>query len=408
MSSNLKVNTILPSVGTAIGIGTAGGSVSITSDTITASTGGSERVRIKSDGKIGIGTDDPKEILHIHAGDVVIGQDSGASTNIRNYIKFGRVVNPKAAIGFINSTGNGRGNIIFMNSDVSDGQEFTDDDEVLRITSEGKVKIIGLSTTTNMQQSLQLLDTDSTDAIGTKSTLGLCGFVNGTGRTLAAVGARKNTAGNNFSGDLSFFTRRNNESLLDERVRITSAGNLNVLAGQVSVTTPEYLRVAHTNASHNQSLNDNSTAIVQFGSVYDDTKSGWTTGSSNYYTIQTTGYFLVTAQAVIHANTINTLRDFALGVEYSTDNGSSYSLIQNNGGRAGSTASTDTDTAMPVVTFVLNFTAGTRIRVRAHANTNGGNWQVDEDLGDATGGNDYGGGGFDNQKGTRLYIIRLF
>ena len=50
MSSNLKVNTVLPSVGTAIGIGTAGGSVSITSNTITALTGGSERLRINSDG----------------------------------------------------------------------------------------------------------------------------------------------------------------------------------------------------------------------------------------------------------------------------------------------------------------------------------------------------------------------
>ena len=92
----------------------------------------------------------------------------------------------------------------------------------------------------------------------------------------------------------------------------------------------------------------------------------------------------------------------------STDSGNSYSLIQNAGGRGGGSASTDTDTATPVVTFVLNFTAGTRIRVRAHANTNGSTWLIDEDLGDAQGGSDYGGSGFDNQKGTRLHIIRLF
>ena len=82
-------------------------------------------------------------------------------------------------------------------------------------------------------------------------------------------------------------------------------------------------------------------------------------------------------------------------------------MIQNAGGRGGGTESTDTDTATPVVTLVLNFTAGNRIRVRAYANTDSGTWQVDEDLGDTSGGSDYGGSNFDNQKGTRLHIIRL-
>ena len=55
MSSNLKVNTILPSVGTAIGIGTAGGSLSMTSDTITFSSS-AEKLRINSDGRLLIGS----------------------------------------------------------------------------------------------------------------------------------------------------------------------------------------------------------------------------------------------------------------------------------------------------------------------------------------------------------------
>ena len=46
MSSNLKVNTILPSTGTNIGIGTAGGSVT-------------------SAGSVGIGTDNPSQKLHV-------------------------------------------------------------------------------------------------------------------------------------------------------------------------------------------------------------------------------------------------------------------------------------------------------------------------------------------------------
>ena len=69
MSSNLKVNTVLPSVGTAIGIGTAGGSVSITSDTITALTGGSERLRINSNGKVGLGTTGSDYALSIREAD---------------------------------------------------------------------------------------------------------------------------------------------------------------------------------------------------------------------------------------------------------------------------------------------------------------------------------------------------
>ena len=109
-----------------------------------------------------------------------------------------------------------------------------------------------------------------------------------------------------------------------------------------------------------------------------------------------------------HSNTASTLRDWALGVEQSQDNGSSYSLIQNAGGRGGGNQYTDTDAIATCVTFILYFNAGTRIRVRAYANVNGGNWQIDEDLGDVSGGTDYGGNNFDNQRGTRLHIIRLF
>ena len=93
MSSNLKVNTILPSTGTTIGIGTVGGLINVVgnidvnstsgistfndleiadkiihtgdtnttirfpaADTITAETGGSERLRIDSSGRVLIGT----------------------------------------------------------------------------------------------------------------------------------------------------------------------------------------------------------------------------------------------------------------------------------------------------------------------------------------------------------------
>ncbi len=87
MSSNLKVNTILPSVGTAIGIGTAGDTItSIGSITVT-------------NGRIGIGTAAPLQRLHIRgegqgdhllylqAGDTIcdiIQSDNGGSTRLRS------------------------------------------------------------------------------------------------------------------------------------------------------------------------------------------------------------------------------------------------------------------------------------------------------------------------------------
>ena len=105
MSSNLKVNTILPSTGTNVAIGTVGGSVRMVGnvdidinsgistfndihisdkivhdgdtdtairfpagDNISFETSGSERVRITANGAIGIGTVSPHGSLHIHSG----------------------------------------------------------------------------------------------------------------------------------------------------------------------------------------------------------------------------------------------------------------------------------------------------------------------------------------------------
>ncbi len=186
----------------------------------------------------------------------------------------------------------------------------------------------------------------------------------------------------------------------------------NVSAGIVTSTSftstaPEHLRVSHTDSSHNQSLTDSTTQIVQFGSVHANTKSGWTTGASNYYTIQETGYFLITTQAVLTSNSSNALRDWALGVEQSTDNGLNYVLMMNNGGRGGGNNNTDTDTITPSVTIVQYLSTGTRIRVRAFCNVDGGTWQVSDDL-EGPLGNAYGGAGFDAQKGTQLMIMRLF
>ena len=115
--------------------------VSTITSNINVGVGGTTAFFNIASGNIGIGTDNPQEKLHIHEGDVVIGQDSGSNTKNRNYIKFGRVDAPKAAIGFINNAGSGRGDIIFMSSSDANNSAFNDSDEKTRITQNGMVGI---------------------------------------------------------------------------------------------------------------------------------------------------------------------------------------------------------------------------------------------------------------------------
>lgn len=229
----------------------------------------------------------------------------------------------------------------------------------------------------------------------------------------------KGQSGAGTTSHLAFWTRNS------EKVRIAADGKLGigtttpsttvdaigtVRATSFTATQPEYLRVAHTDASHNQSLSDNVTYTLQFGAEYDDTKDGWTTGSDNYYTIQETGYFLITTQGVLTSSATSSLREWAIGVEKSTDGGSSWSVMMVNGGRGGGNDYTDTDTITPSLTLMEYLAATTRIRVRAWCNVDGGTWQVDEDLSDPLSGAVLGGGtpSVENQKGTRLFIMRLF
>ena len=92
-----------------------------------------------------------------------------------------------------------------------------------------RVKVTGPSTITNMTQTIMAIDSADDNTIGLGGKVGLCGIVNGTQRTFAAIGGLKSVDGTgNFAGDLALYTRRNNQGSLDERLRITSAGKVGI------------------------------------------------------------------------------------------------------------------------------------------------------------------------------------
>ena len=92
MSSSLRVNTIVPSTGTNVAIGTANGTVTFTdsvnfvlgtgssifspaSNTLTFGTNDAERVRITSNGSVAIGVNSPSDILHVGGNNAFIRVD---------------------------------------------------------------------------------------------------------------------------------------------------------------------------------------------------------------------------------------------------------------------------------------------------------------------------------------------
>ena len=110
MASNLRVDTILPSTGTSLGIGTASGTTTVTNhlnvtgnlgivdkivhtgdtntsirfpatDEITFETSGSERLRITSTGSVGLGINNPNDTFHVyHATDNLVARFESGDT----------------------------------------------------------------------------------------------------------------------------------------------------------------------------------------------------------------------------------------------------------------------------------------------------------------------------------------
>jgi len=160
MSSSLRVNTIVPSTGTNVAIGTANGTVTFTdsvnfvlgtgssifspaSNTLTFGTNDAERLRITSAGSVGIGTDTPGTTkLKIETGSGTRAISLNAPTN-GTYITFETAGTAYADIGAEKGVvGSGSADTPVINARGSRDISFrTNSSERLRITSGGKVGI---------------------------------------------------------------------------------------------------------------------------------------------------------------------------------------------------------------------------------------------------------------------------
>ena len=215
-------------------------------------TEGTERVRIKADGNVGIGTDNPDTLLEIVKG------------SIGTYLKMGGDdANNGRALTFTSSNSSSNGALHTISATSGNGVIALDTagTERLRIDSSGKLLISHGASHTDLHGNLQLATTDgsasldvarysanasppylrlfksrhgttgsntilqSGDSIGTIEFCGNDG--NGFHATAAITGSMDGTPGNNdMPGRLSFYATANGTTTQRERFRISNQGDI--------------------------------------------------------------------------------------------------------------------------------------------------------------------------------------
>jgi len=93
---------------------------------------------------------------------------------------------------------------------------------------DAKLSVEGVTAITNSDQTILVRDSNNDDAVGRGGNIGFGAYVDGTMRTLAAIGGVKEDAGNRFDGNLVLYTRRTGQADLDERLHISSNGLVTV------------------------------------------------------------------------------------------------------------------------------------------------------------------------------------
>ena len=269
MSSSLRVNTIVPSTGTNVAIGTANGTVTFTdsvnfvlgtgssifspsSNTLTFGTNDAERLRITSDGNIGVGNNNPGD-FRAGAENLVVGSGSGPEG-----MTIYSATNASGRVCFADGTGASdeeRGMILYAHDD-NHMQFNTNAAERLRITSAG---LVGIGTDVPSGK-LNIAGSDSQLLNLIQDSGDLQIRLNDRGVGSAYIKVPDNT-----SASLTFETGGS------ERLRITSAGNVGI--GQNNPDT--LLHLTKTNADpyntpvtilklHNGGGNQGSTSRLEF------------------------------------------------------------------------------------------------------------------------------------------------
>ena len=201
-------------------------------------TGGSERVRIKSDGKVGIGTNDPQEELHILGSNPSIRIHTNTGTNVYSQLLQN---GPNLKVRLRNDSSAGGMHI--------QGDDGTDITTLVRIQANGYV---GIGTNTpgqpleisNNSPGIRLTDTNSSAGAGTTSYTQIANI---NGNTYVYTRANQNN-GNYLIGGHA-------DGVFTERVRILQSGgvgiNTTVLPyGQFAVDHGQYGLTRISNYSH--------------------------------------------------------------------------------------------------------------------------------------------------------------
>ena len=236
-----------------------------------------ERLRITSQGRIGIGTAEPDRLLVVAGSDPIIRSENTDSGN--DYAEFKQL---SGALYIDSRNDSSDGTIIFRG--VGGGSAT----EKLRITSGGVVIVNGTAAGSNAKFEVQsttgsissatlrvTAEKTSTGAINTGSSILLAGHDGGNSRDFASLFAGKeNGTGSNHDAYLAFGTRSNG-SALAERLRIDSSGRLLVgLTGNVDGSSTQINFSATLNRGSNATAADANIGVLKFADLRSNSAYG--------------------------------------------------------------------------------------------------------------------------------------
>jgi len=219
-------------------------------DTITAETGGSERLRIASDGKVGIGTNSAEDLLHLQSGSSGASSHTAAQLILEgsgsaNWIHFKNPNDQNAGLLWSDEDATEKAAIYYDHN--TDDMEIKADDDIifktagserLRIDVSGKVGIGTSSPSymlelsgTNSNNYLSLDNTTAGDADGNRYSRILFRGKQSGGEvsSLAAINSDHDGAADDQKGTLSFRTNDGSDGESPtERMRIDSSGYVGI------------------------------------------------------------------------------------------------------------------------------------------------------------------------------------